>query len=257
MIELKSVSCRTDSLEVTNLSFHLNDGEIAVVLGPDKSANSGFLKVCMGAHAISAGEVLFDGENLEKLRNSSNEELWRKICFIAREPALLDNLTVTQNTGLPLSYHLGWSEDQILEKAGPVLREFGLWHVARDFPSQIGKDDAKMAQLARAAVLDPKVIFFDEPAAGGLNPEIFLRILGAFKYFQARSTSVLFATASPSLAAAMKIPCYLFVEGRMTEITEAWKSPFPEIREYVSRIRQQAKQQSTASSAFFNRIAAG
>jgi len=256
MIELKSVSYRSASLEAINLSFRLNAGETAVILGPDKPANSSFLKVCMGAHAISAGEVLFDGENLERLRDSSDSDLWRKICFIAREPALLDNLTVTQNTGLPLSYHLGWSEERIFEKAGPVLKEFGLWHVARDFPSQIGKDDAKMTQLARAAVLDPKVLLFDEPAAGGLNPEIFLRILGAFKYFQARGTSVLFATASPSLAAAMKIPCYLFVEGRMAEITEARESPFPEIREYVSRVRRQAKQQSTAASTFFKRISA-
>ncbi len=254
MIELKSVSYRSDSLEVNNLSFHLNAGETAVILGPNKSANSAFLKVCMGAHPISKGEVLFDGGALVKY--GSDADMWRKICFISHEPALLDNLTVMQNAGLPLSYHLGWSEEQIFEKAEPVLKEFGLLHVARDFPSQIGKDDAKITQLARAAILEPKALLFDEPAAGGLNPEIFLRILGAFKYFQAGGTAVLFTTSSPSLAAAMKIPCYLFVEGRVAEIMEAHESPFPEIRDYVARIRNQAKQQSMAASTFFDRISA-
>jgi len=149
-----------------NISFTLNEEESLVVLSPSGQGKSTLLKLANGVLFPDKGEVLLLGKNLKNLSRAVQLDIRSKIGFVFQNSGLLENQTVHQNIALPLTYHKGFNPDttpKIIEK---YIKLLGLEKVANERPAALSLEHKKRTAIARAMVLNPKIIMYDEPTSG-------------------------------------------------------------------------------------------
>jgi phospholipid/cholesterol/gamma-HCH transport system ATP-binding protein len=149
------------------LNFRLQRGEIYLVLGTSGSGKSVFLKLCSGLLPPAKGKVEIEGINLDTAPKETLQAIRMKIGFIFQEAALISNMSIYDNVALPLRYHTGLKEDEVQAR---VAEKMALFEVDRQYdrsiPAQLSLGMRKRAAFARALVLEPTILFLDEPATG-------------------------------------------------------------------------------------------
>ncbi|MEE9394551.1 MAG: ATP-binding cassette domain-containing protein [Planctomycetota bacterium] len=174
IIEVKDV-CKefpvgTGSIKVLNgVTCHVERGETLCILGGSGGGKSTLLKVLIGAHPATSGEVIIDGTCLTGLSERELDAVRRKFGVLFQSGALLNSMTVGQNIALPIRTHTKLDEDTINIMVKLKLEQVGLSEAIDRLPSEISGGMQKRAGLARAIALDPKIVFYDEPSAG-LDP---------------------------------------------------------------------------------------
>lgn len=150
------------SLEVLKgISFEVKPGEIFVIMGPSGSGKSVLLKHIVGLLKPDAGEILIDGEPVH-----STDMLGKfRIAMVFQSAALLKSLTVGENVGLYLSEHRLKSPAEIRRIVSEKLELVGLKGVEDRSPSDLSGGMQKRAALARALVIDPQLVLYDEPTS--------------------------------------------------------------------------------------------
>jgi phospholipid/cholesterol/gamma-HCH transport system ATP-binding protein len=118
----------------------------------------------------TTGRIYFDDELLKEASPQSIARLRRRIGFVFQNAALFDSMTIFENVAFPLRQHLLVPENEIREKVHQRLREVGLPNeVARKYPAQLSGGMRKRVGLARALILKPELVVYDEPTTG-LDP---------------------------------------------------------------------------------------
>jgi phospholipid/cholesterol/gamma-HCH transport system ATP-binding protein len=152
------------------LSFQLERGETLVVMGGSGSGKTVLLRHVAGLIRPDAGEVRVFGIAIERL---SEEELLptrRRMGYVFQGAALFDSLSVRENVAFPLREHTSLSEPEIQERILHVLSLVGLGaDVLPLLPSELSGGMRKRVGIARALVIEPELMLFDEPTAG-LDP---------------------------------------------------------------------------------------
>lgn len=153
-----------------DLSLDFEFGTITVILGSSGSGKSVFMKHLIGLLAPDRGQVLIEGEDLHGTSSSRRAEIRRRFGMVFQMAALFDSLTVFENVAFPLDEHekgLGPAErkDRVFRR----LEVLGLADSAHKYPSELSGGMRKRAGLARAIVMDPKFVLYDEPTTG-LDP---------------------------------------------------------------------------------------
>jgi phospholipid/cholesterol/gamma-HCH transport system ATP-binding protein len=144
-------------------------GLITVILGPSGTGKSVLLKHLIGLLQPDAGDVLVHGTSLSEMSRAELLKLRRRYGILFQDGALFGSMNLYDNVAFPLRQHTDLTEAEIRDIVRQRLAEVGLGRDEARMPSELSGGMRKRAGLARAMVLEPDIILFDEPDSG-LDP---------------------------------------------------------------------------------------
>lgn len=151
------------------MDLNIRRGETIVIIGRSGEGKSVLLKHIVRLLEPDAGQVWVEGEEVTALRRRSLMELRKRFGMLFQGAALFDSMTICENVSLMLAEHSGWSEERIRTRACECLEMVGLEGTEDKLPSALSGGMKKRAGLARAIVMEPQYILYDEPTTG-LDP---------------------------------------------------------------------------------------
>jgi len=151
------------------INFSVDSGEIMVILGSSGCGKSTLLKNIIRLYKPNIGEISLLGYGMVELEEEDVEAVLKNVGVMYQNGALLNSLTVGENVALPLEMHTSMSPELRREVAELKLRQVELVNVYDKLPKELSGGMKKRAAVARAIVMDPDIIFCDEPTAG-LDP---------------------------------------------------------------------------------------
>jgi phospholipid/cholesterol/gamma-HCH transport system ATP-binding protein len=166
-VEFKHVMKSFGAKRVLNdVSFHIDQGHALCLLGRSGTGKSVTLKMIMALMRPDSGEVWVDQENVVGMNERGLSHVRKKLGYLFQDSALFDSLTLYENLALPLTRLTNKSKDEIDDVVHRVLTNVGLGSDGAKFPSALSGGMKKRAGLARALVLEPKILLADEPSSG-------------------------------------------------------------------------------------------
>ncbi len=170
LIELKGVHKRFgENVIYRDLSLNIMSGETLVIMGGSGSGKSTLLRVLMGHLQVDSGSVLIRSEPLREM-NHSELDMWRKsVGVLFQSGALFNSMTLRENLALPVREHTDLDEQTIDLMVRIYLQLVGLREHIDKTPAQLSGGMKKRGGLARALMMQPRILFYDEPTAG-LDP---------------------------------------------------------------------------------------
>jgi phospholipid/cholesterol/gamma-HCH transport system ATP-binding protein len=170
VIRINALTKRFGGYEVLKgINLHVRRGKTRVVLGVSGSGKTVLMKHMIGLLKPDQGEVLVDGEDIVKLDEKGMLRVRRKFGMVFQQAALFDSMTVGDNVAFPLREHTKWAPEEIARKVAEKLEVVGLTGAERKYPSELSGGMRKRVGLARALVLEPTCVLYDEPTTG-LDP---------------------------------------------------------------------------------------
>jgi len=167
LVKLSKRFGRNDVLEGISIDFAT--GQTTVVLGPSGCGKSVMLKHIIGLLRPTSGEVWFENTRIDTMRESRLAPIRRQFGFLFQQSALFDSISVGRNIAFPLVEHTSMTREQRHERVADILELVGLTGMRDKMPVELSGGQRKRVALARAIVLSPKVILYDEPTTG-LDP---------------------------------------------------------------------------------------
>jgi phospholipid/cholesterol/gamma-HCH transport system ATP-binding protein len=151
------------------LDIGIPEGMISIILGPSGTGKSVLIKHLIGLLFPDRGDVLVHGESVPNMTMSDLLEMRKKFGILFQDGALFGSMPVFDNVAFPLRQHTDLSEAEIRQIVDARLADVGLTHAGARLPSELSGGMRKRAGFARALVLEPEIVMFDEPDSG-LDP---------------------------------------------------------------------------------------
>ena len=157
------------NIVLDNLNLDIFKGETLVVIGRSGCGKSVLLKHMLGLLRPDSGSIYFMGEDITKFNRKKLFQMRMHFGMLFQSAALFDSMTVGENVALPLRKHTDLSDEEIEEIVEEKLRLVGLTDVVDKHPAELSGGMKKRVGLARAVVMNPDVVLYDEPTTG-LDP---------------------------------------------------------------------------------------
>ncbi len=201
---------------LAGVTFSVKKGEFVAITGTSGSGKSTLLNVLAGLEQVSAGEIVVSGQHIEELDEGELVNFRREnVGFIFQSFNLIPTMTAIENVALPLSFR-GEKKEERLEKASRMLKVVGLSSHEKHLPLQMSGGQQQRVGIARALVVDPKIIFADEPT-GNLDSKNGAEVMTLMKNI-VRKTGQTVVMVTHDLTLAQKADRIIYlIDGRIVK----------------------------------------
>jgi phospholipid/cholesterol/gamma-HCH transport system ATP-binding protein len=220
-----------------DITCDIPKGKITLMLGPSGTGKSVFLKHLVGLLKPDRGEIWIDGKNVPALNEKELYEVRRKFGVLFQDGALFGSMNIYDNVAFPLREHTKKRESEIKEIVDEKLSMVGLSGAEKKLPGEISGGMKKRAGLARALVLDPQIVLFDEPDSG-LDP-VRTAFLNELTIDLNRQLGATFIVVTHDIATARKVADYIGMLYRRNLVRfgparEMFESDIPVVRQFLA-----------------------
>ena len=202
-----------------NVSFHLAPGEMAFLTGHSGAGKSTLLKLIALLERANRGQILINGQNLDKVSRRRIPYVRRNIGIIFQDHRLLFDRTVYDNVALPLII-AGFSNREIGRRVRAALDKVDLLSKEKVYPITLSGGEQQRVGIARAIVNKPPILLADEPT-GNLDPELSAEIMNLFEQFNQVGVTVLIASHDLSLISQLGHRVLTLNKGQLARDIEA------------------------------------
>jgi phospholipid/cholesterol/gamma-HCH transport system ATP-binding protein len=154
---------------LSGVNLEIQRGKITVLMGLSGTGKSVLLKHILGLLQPDSGSLFVDGVDVVHARREERRQVLRKIGMCYQNSALFDSMTARENVAFPLREHMKLEEAALQARVDEVLGMVGLSNIGNKNPSELSGGMRKRVGLARALVINPEIVMFDEPTTG-LDP---------------------------------------------------------------------------------------
>lgn len=182
---------------LSNVSFQLEQGEMAFLTGHSGAGKSTLLKLAALIERPTSGQLIVNQQNLSRFAKRKIPSLRRSMGIIFQDPKLIADRKVFDNVALPLIVS-GYHPREISKRVRAALDKVGLLHKERAYPGALSGGEQQRVGIARAVVNKPNLLLADEPT-GNLDPELSAEIMRLFQQFNQVGVAVLVASHDLSL----------------------------------------------------------
>jgi phospholipid/cholesterol/gamma-HCH transport system ATP-binding protein len=219
------------------LNMGLPEGKISMIIGPSGTGKSVCIKHIVGLLYPDQGDVIVHGKSVPSLPDAELFELRKKFGVLFQDGALFGSLTLYDNVAFPLRQHTRQPERRVREIVMARLAEVGLGDEGLKMPNQLSGGMRKRAGFARALVLDPEIVLFDEPDSG-LDPVRTALLCELIKEVHAENGGC-YCVITHDIMSARRVAEHLCVlwKGRIVEsgpADELFASENPFVRQFLS-----------------------
>jgi ABC-type transporter Mla maintaining outer membrane lipid asymmetry ATPase subunit MlaF len=244
LIELQSVTVQAQehiSLDEVSVAFPANRS--TVIMGPSGSGKSMLLKVAAAIIPPDNGRVLMQGKNLQRLGQKDLLEFRRCSGFMFQDAALWENKTIFENLALPIQLHFPQRNSQEIEKRiHDLLIPMNLMDSLDLRPAALSEGEQKIVSFLRAIVLDPEILFLDEPTTS-IDYQLLEKLLRMIKTLNERGCTIIAVTHDAHLTAMIANHLVVLKDGRVLEAAETGeirRSANREVIEILSQVLSEA-----------------
>tara|TARA_B100000575_G_scaffold293763_1_gene306247 strand:- start:1843 stop:2652 length:810 start_codon:yes stop_codon:yes gene_type:complete len=225
---------------IDNLNLSIQKGSVVAIMGGSGVGKTTLLRLISGLMKPDSGKVLVMGNDLAKISNKKLLEVRKKLGFLFQFGALFTDLSCFENVAFPAREHLNLPEDLLRDLVLLKLETVGLRGAAGLMPAEISGGMARRVALARATVLDPDLILYDEPFAGldpislGITANLIKKLndsLKATSIIVTHDVAETFAIADRVILLASRLAgAEIICEGNPSEIQ---KSKNEEVQQFI------------------------
>jgi phospholipid/cholesterol/gamma-HCH transport system ATP-binding protein len=219
------------------LNMSLPENQISMILGPSGTGKSVCIKHIVGLLYPDEGDVIVHGHSIPSLRDADLFELRKKFGVLFQDGALFGSLNLYDNVAFPLRQHTEKGEEEIAEIVNGRLREVGLGDANEKMPNELSGGMRKRAGFARALVLEPDIVLFDEPDSG-LDPVRTALLCELIKEIHAENGGC-YVVITHDIMSARRVAEHISVlwKGKIVEsgpAQELFASENPFVRQFLS-----------------------
>ena len=238
VVRVRGLSYAAGGREIfSGLDLDVERGSVTAIMGPSGTGKTTLLRLITGQALAAAGEVAVDGQEVGRLDRDGLYALRRRMGMLFQNGALLTDLDVYENVAFPLREHTRLPEPLIRNIVLTKLHAVGLRGAARLMPHELSGGMARRVALARAIVMDPEILIYDEPFVG-LDPislGVVLRLIRELN--DALGITSIVVSHDVREISAVADRAYLLSGGRVVASGEPGRllqSESPEVRQFMN-----------------------
>lgn len=214
MLKFKNVSKSFGDIDaLSDISFEVKEGEFVFIAGPSGAGKTTLLRLLLREILPSSGEIILDGEDIVKLHGRQIPNLRQNIGVVFQDFKVIPERTISENVEVALAV-IKLPPDEWEARVNHVLELVGLDKRANLFPSQLSGGELQRVSMARALVVNPKIILADEPT-GNLDWETADKIVELFEKIEKEGKTVIVATHHELIIDKMKKRTLKLKEGKL------------------------------------------
>jgi len=225
-------------LALDDVSFKLNRGEVACLIGPSGSGKSTLLRCANALETIDGGRIIFEGIDVASA-STNVHKLRQRMGMVFQNFELFPHLTVLRNITIGPTVVLGVSMKDAAIRGVELLKKVGLPEKANEHPAALSGGQQQRVAIARALAMDPDVMLFDEPTSA-LDPETIGEVLSVMKRLADEGMTMLVVTHEMDFAKRVADWVVVFDKGALIEEgppSQIFDNPLvPRTRSFLSHL---------------------
>ncbi len=201
---------------LTDVTAHIDAGEVVVVIGPSGSGKSTFLRCLNHLETANAGRILIDGVDILD-PNTDIDKIRAEVGMVFQAFNLFPHKTVEENVTLAQRIVRKRSSKEAEEKTQSLLKKVGILDKANVYPAQLSGGQQQRVAIARALAMDPKIMLFDEPTSA-LDPEMIGEVLDVMKTLAKEGMTMVVVTHEMGFAREVADRVIFMDGGKIVEV---------------------------------------